>query len=81
LDGKRKRVLMKSSNDFGLAFAAPLLILLAVLGFFQRNGNEKVQVLPALVIGMGLMCTDLLKRSQTRKKILLEISRNINNKS
>ena len=41
-----------------LALATPLLVLLALLGLFgvgQRQGAERLQALPAVLIGSGLL--------------------------
>ena len=57
-----------------LSLAAPLLILLAIFGAFHREGSKKLQALPAGLVGSGLIITSALRRSRTRKKLLVGIS-------
>ena len=40
-----------------ISISAPLLILLAITGFLHREGKDKTQVIPALVVGSGLVLT------------------------
>ncbi len=58
-----------------LSLAAPLLILLAILGLFQRKGNERAQTLPALAIGSGLIVSSALGHHLKRKKLLFELQK------
>jgi hypothetical protein len=53
-----------------LALSSPLLILLALVALLQRPGSERVQALPALVIGSGLLTTSWLRRRRRRREIL-----------
>ncbi len=64
---------MKVTRNIWLALAAPFLILIAFFGFLQRNGNDRLQALPALVVGCGLIGAGILERQKRRKKILLEL--------
>ena len=61
---------MKSSRNILLSFAAPLLVILAILGFFQREGREKVHALPALLVGGGLIFASALRKNHRRKMLL-----------
>ncbi len=69
---------MKDHKIFYLSFAAPCLVLIAILGFFQRKDNDRVQSLPAFVSGIGFVTTSFIGRNMRRKKLLTEIF-NINN--
>ena len=46
-----------------VSLGAPLLILLALLASQQRQGKDQVQVLPAVLVGSGLMISSALGRS------------------
>ena len=49
-----------------LALAAPLLILLAGISMAVRHGSQRLQALPALLIGCGLVVSSRLRRSRRR---------------
>ena len=66
---------MRVVRNSWLSFAAPLLILLALLGFMHRKGNDRVQALPALFIGFGLIASNCLVLQQRRKKLIGEIQK------
>ena len=53
-----------------LALSSPLLILLGVVGLLHRQGADRVQALPAILIGAGLLCTSWLRRRRRRREIL-----------
>ncbi|APD48162.1 MULTISPECIES: DUF3188 domain-containing protein [Synechococcaceae] len=53
-----------------LALAAPLLILLAMISLLARHGSQRLQAVPALVIGSGLMVTSRLRRSRRRRRLV-----------
>jgi hypothetical protein len=53
-----------------LALASPLLILLALLGLLQRSGSARWEVVPALLIGSGLLLTSLQRRRRRRAQLL-----------
>ena len=53
-----------------LALASPLLILLALVGLLHRTGTARWEVLPALLIGTGLLLTSLDRRRRRRKELL-----------
>ena len=61
-----------------LSLAAPFLILIGIIGLFQRQGSDRLQSLPALLVGIGLIISGALERRNRRKKLLLTI-RNRNN--
>ena len=64
---------MKRSNKFWLSLAAPCLVLISILGFFHRKGNDRVQSIPALFVGIGLICSNSFGRTKRRKKLLNEM--------
>ena len=53
-----------------LALASPLLILLALVGLLRRSGASRWEVLPALLIGSGLLLTSLHRRRRRRRELL-----------
>ena len=66
----------KKRQRFGnplLSFSVPFLILIAVIGFFNRDASEKTHVLPAFFVGAGLIITSSLRRYRRRRFLLLEI--------
>ena len=63
---------MRLGNPF-LSVAAPLLILVAIFGFFHRDGSDRVQALPAVFVGVGLIVTGSIRRGRRRKMLYAEI--------
>jgi len=53
-----------------LALSSPLLILLALLALLRRPSGERLQALPALAIGVGLLSTSWLLRRRRRRELL-----------
>ncbi|MCP9776378.1 MULTISPECIES: DUF3188 domain-containing protein [unclassified Cyanobium] len=53
-----------------LALSSPLLILLALLVLLQRRGVDRIPVLPALLIGTGLLVTSAVSRRRRRRELL-----------
>ena len=53
-----------------LALATPLLILVALLGLLSRQGRDRLQALPALLIGTGLLATSAVGRARRRRALL-----------
>ncbi|WP_320666805.1 DUF3188 domain-containing protein [Prochlorococcus sp. MIT 1307] len=64
---------MKNFHNRLLSLSAPCLILISILGLFQREGSERLQSLPALLAGVGLIISGALERRNRRKKLLLAI--------
>ena len=60
-----------------ISISAPLLILLAITGFLHREGKDKIQVLPALVVGSGLILTGAVRRFSRRRMLFLEIKKDM----
>ena len=67
---------MKRFGNPLLSLAAPLLILLAILGFARRQGSGRLQSLPAFFVGAGLIISGAVSRRNRRHKLLLEIRKN-----
>jgi len=72
---------MKRLGNPLISISAPLLILLAITGFIHREGKDKVQVIPALVVGTGLVLTGTVRRFRRRRMLLLEIKKDINDQN
>ena len=66
----------KAMKIFGKAFlslSAPLLILLSIFGFLQRKGTDRLEVLPAALVGSGLILSGALGRRRRRANLLFAI--------
>ena len=71
-------------NRFGkplISFSAPLLILLAITGFLHREGKDKIQAIPALVVGSGLIITGGVRRFRRRRMLFLEIKKDMSDQA
>ena len=64
-----------------ISISAPLLILLAITGFFHREGKDRIQALPALVVGGGLVLTGAVRRFRRRRMLFLEIKKEMNDQN
>ena len=64
-----------------ISISAPLLILLAITGFFHREGKDRIQALPALVVGGGLVLTGAVRRFRRRRMLFLEIKKDMADKN
>jgi len=53
-----------------LGLAAPLLVLLSLLGMEQREGRDRLQAVPALLIGSGLTVSLAMQRRRRRASLL-----------
>ena len=58
-----------------VSLGAPLLILLALLATYQRQGKDRVQVLPAILVGSGLIISNALGRQRRRARLLADLQR------
>mgnify|MGYP001191394048 CR=1 FL=1 len=58
-----------------LSLGAPLLIVLAVVAAQQRDGNDKVQVLPVAVVGSALIVSCGLGRRRRRARLFADLKR------
>ena len=64
-----------------ISISAPLLILLAITGFLHREGRDKIQAIPALVVGSGLVLTGAVRRFRRRRMLFLEIKKDMNDQN
>ncbi len=64
-----------------ISISAPLLILLAITGFLHREGKHKIQTIPALVVGSGLVLTGNIRRFRRRRMLFLEIKKDMNDQN
>ena len=62
-----------------ISISAPLLILLAITGLLHREGKDKIQVIPALVVGSGLVLTGAVRRLRRRRMLFQEIKKEMDN--
>ena len=69
---------MKRLGNPLISISAPLLILLAITGFFHREGKDKIQAIPAFVVGSGLVLTGAVRRLRRRRMLFLEIKKDMN---
>ena len=58
-----------TSRDL-LAVSTPLLILLGVLGLLLRQGSDRLQAIPALAIGIGLLVQSVWTWRRRRRALL-----------
>ena len=72
---------MKRLGNPLISISAPLLILLAITGFLHREGKDKIQALPALVVGSGLILTGGVRRLRRRRMLFLEIKKDMNDQN
>ena len=72
---------MKRLGNPLISFSAPLLILLAITGFVHREGKDKIQAIPALVVGTGLVLTGNIRRFRRRRMLLSEIKKDMNDQN
>ncbi len=72
---------MKRLGNPLISISAPLLILLAITGFLHREGKDKLQTIPALVVGTALVLTGTVRRFRRRRMLLLEIKKDMNDQN
>jgi hypothetical protein len=53
-----------------LALSSPLLILLALVSLLHRSPSTRLQAVPALLIGCGLLVFSWLRRRRRRSMVL-----------
>ena len=56
-----------------LSLAAPLLIILAMFGLIHRQGSDRLQSLPAILVGAGLIVSGAVGRRRRRSKLLVAL--------
>ena len=64
---------MKRFGSPLLSMAATLLIVLAMVALFQREGGERFQCVPALIVGFGLIISGAMERIRRRRRLLQSI--------
>ena len=64
-----------------ISISAPLLILLAIASFSHREGKDKIQAIPALVVGGGLILTGAVRRFRRRRMLFLELKKEMNDQN
>ena len=72
---------MKRLGNPLISISAPLLILLAITVFLHRDGKDKIQAIPALVVGSGLVLTGTVRRFRRRRMLLFELKKDMNNQN
>ena len=72
---------MKRLGNPLISISAPLLILLAITGFLHREGKDRIQVMPALVVGSGIILTGAVRRFRRRRMLFLEIKKDMNDQN
>ncbi len=72
---------MKRLGNPLISISAPLLILLAIAGLLHREGKDKLQAIPSLVVGSGLVLTGAVRRFRRRRMLFLEIKNDINDQN
>ena len=58
-----------------VSVGAPLLIVLALVASQQRQGKDRIQGLPAVLVGSGLMISSALGRQRRRARLLADLQR------
>ncbi len=58
-----------------LSLGAPLLIVLAVIAAQQREGDDRVQALPAAAVGSALIVSCALGRRRRRARLFADLKR------
>ena len=69
---------MKRLGNPLISISAPLLILIAITGFLHREGKDKIQAIPAFLVGSGLVLTGTVRRFRRRRMLLVEIKKDMN---
>ena len=57
-------------RDLLLTLAVPLMLILALVAFLQRSGSDRIQAVPAIVIGLALLATAWIRRRNRRRDLL-----------
>ena len=64
---------MKFEKAYIFSFAAPLMILLSVIGFISRKDDRRIFYLPMGLMGIFIILDKEFSRGIKRKKILNKI--------
>ena len=66
---------MKQLMPIALSLGAPLLIVLAVVASQQRQGKDRIQALPSVLVGSGLIISSAVGRRRHRARLLHDVQR------
>ena len=61
------------SGHVWLSLAAPLLVVLGLVAMLQRQGNDQLQALPAILVGIGLVISAVVGRRRRRHRLLMAL--------
>ena len=61
---------MKRLSTSLVSLGAPLLFILALVAVQQRQGRDRVQALPAALVGTGLVISSSIVRRRQRARLL-----------
>ena len=61
---------MKRLSISLVSLGAPLLIILALVAVQERQGRDRVQALPAALVGTGLVISSSIVRRRQRARLL-----------
>lgn len=61
---------MKNLSHPLLAMAAPLLVVLSLVALLQRQGRDRLQAVPAVVVGAALSVSGAVRRHRRRRDLL-----------
>ena len=64
---------MKGIGNALFSLSAPLLIGLATFGLLHRQGSTRLQSLPSIVVGSGLIVSGAIGRCRRRKRLLMAL--------
>tara|TARA_Y100000589_G_scaffold269285_1_gene261277 strand:+ start:3218 stop:3433 length:216 start_codon:yes stop_codon:yes gene_type:complete len=64
---------MKSRKNIFYSFLAPLIIVIAIIGFLYRDQHMKIYYLPLLITGIYLILEKEFNRRFHKKNILRKI--------
>ena len=66
---------MKQLMPIALSLGAPLLIVLAVVASQQRQGKDRIQALPSVLVGSGLIISSAVGRRRRRARLFHDVQR------
>ena len=64
-----------------LSLAAPLLTLLGFVAWLQRQSSDRLQALPAILVGLGLVISAIVGRRRRRYRLLMALRRSTSDRS
>ena len=64
---------MKFDKAYIFSLAAPLMIVLSIIGFILRKDSKKIFYLPVGLMGVFIISEKEFSRGLKRKKILIKI--------